>query len=181
MSKITRIAQFTVGNPDIPNITITKTLTSTGTTIYLSNALPISPVELAKADAIVVAITSAGVGDTKAGYTGVFYADVADYDDNDKTITNFTRLIQYGSEYVGDSTIEADFPAGSRVECTIPPQLINQIIEVLLGEREQIPRLRVFADTTARDAEITSATEGMMCYVTGPGVQVYNGSAWVTL
>ena len=39
-----------------------------------------------------------------------------------------------------------------------------------------------FADAAARDAAITSPTEGQFCYLTGTNaLQCYNGSAWVQL
>jgi hypothetical protein len=38
-----------------------------------------------------------------------------------------------------------------------------------------------FASATVRDSTITTPTEGMTCYVTGVGPQVYNGSAWVPI
>ena len=42
--------------------------------------------------------------------------------------------------------------------------------------------VNVFADATARDAAITSPTEGMFAYLTGTGegLYYYNGSAWVS-
>ena len=39
--------------------------------------------------------------------------------------------------------------------------------------------IMVFADTTARDAAITSPTSGMFAYLTGTSILTYyNGSAW---
>lgn len=42
--------------------------------------------------------------------------------------------------------------------------------------------VNVFADATARDAAITSPSEGMFVYLTdtGEGLYYYNGSAWVS-
>jgi len=39
--------------------------------------------------------------------------------------------------------------------------------------------ISIFADSTARDAQITSPIEGMFCYLADTNVlQYYNGSAW---
>lgn len=42
-------------------------------------------------------------------------------------------------------------------------------------------RLAVYANTTARDAAITSPTAGMMVYITGTGMQVYGATQWNTI
>lgn len=39
-----------------------------------------------------------------------------------------------------------------------------------------------FADATARDAAITSPTEGQFCYLTGTNaLQFYDGSSWTAI
>lgn len=41
--------------------------------------------------------------------------------------------------------------------------------------------LPVYANTTVRDSTISSPTEGMLCYVTGTGMQVYGSTQWNTV
>jgi len=42
-------------------------------------------------------------------------------------------------------------------------------------------QLPVFADSTARDAAITSPAPGMLVYVTGTGMQVRGATSWNTV
>jgi hypothetical protein len=56
----------------------------------------------------------------------------------------------------------------------------NVIIEgaLAVNSRFQLP---VFANSTARDAAITSPAPGMVVYITGTGMQVRGATSWNTV
>ena len=68
--------------------------------------------------------------------------------------------------YTGDGNANATFPANA----------------ILGGSITQgAMQLAVYANTTVRDAVITSPQPGMMIYVTGTGMQVRGGTSWNTI
>jgi len=94
-----------------------------------------------------------------------------------------------------NSDLDIDLLEGSEVVGAIPAQMFQLVFDALRAQigcsikfatattfRDTgIIANRVFADATARDAAITSPSNGMICYQTDTGVMMqYIGGAWAT-
>lgn len=95
----------------------------------------------------------------------------------------------------GDASFAQILPKGSKIYVSVGSVILGQLWSAARGDIGSTIKLnsrptflgvgsgadRVFADTTARDAALTSPAEGDKCRITGTGVQTYNGASWDTL
>lgn len=156
MTTLQRFAQFNSGTPEIPTLRLAEPLGQDDTSLTLNNELQISDEELAKCDLLLIAVKH------PSGNFENISADPSDYDSETKTISNLTRRVQAdGSVVQNDSTIaKQDFPAGSRVVCVVGAQMVNQVQEVLAGERATGANDFQIGDGTATE-QLFKANQGL--------------------
>ena len=156
MTTLQRFAQFNSGTPEIPTLQLAETLGRDDTSLTLNNELQISDEELAKCDLLLIAVKH------PSGNFENISADPSDYDSATRTISNLTRRVQAdGSVVQNDSTIaKQDFPAGSRVVCVVGAQMVNQVQEVLAGERATGKNAFQIGDGTATE-QLFKANQGL--------------------
>jgi hypothetical protein len=121
-----------------------------------------------------------------------------------QTIT-LDALTQRGQPIAGENGVDYDggvednrssHPQNSEVRWQISPldmQMVFDAVDGVIGSGQKLnarptftgegqPALRTFADSTARDAALTSPAAGDKCFLTdGTGEQHYDGVGWVTL
>ena len=156
MTTLQRFAQFNSGTPEIPTLQLAEPLGRDDTSLTLNNELQISDEELAKCDLLLIAVKH------PSGNFENISADPSDYDSATRTISNLTRRVQAdGSVVQNDSTIaKQDFPAGSRVVCVVGAQMVNQVQEVLAGERATGKNAFQIGDGTATE-QLFKANQGL--------------------
>lgn len=187
MSTFQKVAVFSTGTPSVPNLTLSRPLSSTDTSASLSVALPISDAELAKTYGVAISVTSGGQNNTKAGYTEVIFALTANVSADKKTLSSLTRGVQADATGISsDSTLIGDHPAGSRVDCVVLVQTMNQLYEVLGGLRGTGAQSFIIGDGTTDAKQLYKIDTGAANPVGfgvdtsgNPIVQLENGTTFI--
>lgn len=100
---------------------------------------------------------------------------------------SFSGVAASGSNYVysglvrGLSQTADPATVGTGLTWLVNQQCVLVAMHDQLPDRQDGMKCKVYADTTARDADLTSPTNGMTCYVTADGVFYdYQSGAWAT-